>query len=52
MDLSFNLFDEQNLEIFLKMEEIKSLAKFAQEMKFFKNLGKNELKNSKGDAMR
>ena len=44
VDLEFNWFDEENQKILLELEEIKFLAKFAQEIKFFKNRGNFELK--------
>jgi hypothetical protein len=46
--LQFSLCHKQNPEIVLKTKEIKFSSKFAQEMKFFENQGKFELKLSIG----
>jgi hypothetical protein len=45
------LCDEKNQGICLETEEIKFSSKFAQEMEFFENRGKFELKNSIGYAI-
>ena len=49
--LSSTRCDEKNPEIISKMEEIKFLAKFAEEMKFHENRGKFELKLNIGSVI-
>ena len=51
MYLVFTQCDEQNQEIVLKTEGIKFSTKFNQEMKFYENRGKFELKLNIGDAI-